>query len=168
MTYPVHRKGELVVLREWRSGELAGMHRWLADPRVNRFLSWGSSSLEASAAQLRETVAAQTARPREKYYLAIEVIGRAGTTIGNAGFSWIGDEVAEIGYFLEPEYWGRGYATDAARLLIELAFELNARRVIATCDEENQASAAVMQRCGMSPGPSPDPGRLFYETRGSG
>ena len=154
-----------MLLREWRSSELEGMHRWLGDSSVNRYLSWGSTSLAASAAQLRETVAAQTAEPRAKYYLAVEALRNPGTTIGNAGFSWVGAGIAEIGYFLEPDYWGRGYATDAARLVIGLAFELQAGRVIATCDAENTASAAVMRRCGMCPAASPEPGRLFYEIR---
>jgi RimJ/RimL family protein N-acetyltransferase len=70
--------------------------------------------------------------------------------------------VAEIGYFLEPAYWRKGYATEAAHIIIDLAFELGANLVIATCDGRNAASEDVMKRCGMTARESDDSARLVY------
>ena len=129
---------------------------------MTRFLAWGSSSREESARQLEIAVAAQAEAPRWKYFLAIECNDQPGRTIGDCGFTWIEPGVAEIGYFLEPEFWGFGYATEAAKLIIDLAFDLDASQVIATCDAANTASEKVMKRCGMHDVHEPQPGRLRY------
>ena len=68
----------------------------------------------------------------------------------------------EAGLFwaLSVEHRGRGYATEAARALIDYAFSaLNLRRIIATTDHANFASIAVMRRVGMriEKNPYPDP-----------
>ncbi len=56
----------------------------------------------------------------------------------------------EIGWLVNPDDWGKGYATEAARRVIEFAFRsLDAHRVIAFCDADNRASERVMQKLGM-------------------
>src|SRR5690606_12547425 len=56
----------------------------------------------------------------------------------------------EIGYFLIESARGRGYATEAVRMLIAYAFEfMGMNRVAASCDAHNRASAAVLRRAGM-------------------
>ena len=162
MVYPVEARSERLRIREWRSDELEGMHRWLSDPLVNHFLSWGTRTRHGSERHLLDVLEAQREDPRQKYYLAIELLNAPGRTIGDTGFSWVDDGTAEIGYFLEPAYWGRGYATEASQIVIDLAFQLRARLVIATCDARNVASAAVMQRCAMTKQSTDNPARLLY------
>jgi RimJ/RimL family protein N-acetyltransferase len=56
----------------------------------------------------------------------------------------------EIGYVFHPDASGHGYATEAARRLVDFAFdELGAHRVFARTDPRNTASAAVLRRLGM-------------------
>lgn len=56
----------------------------------------------------------------------------------------------EIGYTLHPDYWGSGYATEAAKLLLRHTFvNLNAHKVMAFCNADNKKSAYVMERIGM-------------------
>ena len=56
----------------------------------------------------------------------------------------------EIGWVFAPEVHGQGYATEAARAVLQLAFgELGLHRVIATCDPRNGASYRVMEKLGM-------------------
>ena len=56
----------------------------------------------------------------------------------------------EIGYTVDPAYAGRGYATEAVRELLRIAFEeLGVRRVIAQCFADNEASWRLMERVGM-------------------
>lgn len=56
----------------------------------------------------------------------------------------------EIGWMVDPDAWGNGYASEAARRVMDFAFnELDAHRVIAFCDVENRASERVMQKLGM-------------------
>ncbi len=57
---------------------------------------------------------------------------------------------AELGYWIGEKYWNRGYATEAARAMIEYAFsELMLHRVFARHYGSNIASGRVMQKAGM-------------------
>lgn len=57
--------------------------------------------------------------------------------------------VAYVGYYVLPDYWGNGYASEAARLLIVYAFdELNAHRVEASVQADNPASERVLEKLG--------------------
>jgi RimJ/RimL family protein N-acetyltransferase len=56
----------------------------------------------------------------------------------------------EVGYRLKRKYWGRGFATEVSKLLIEKAFhELNAETVFATAMALNSGSINVMKKVGM-------------------
>ncbi len=64
----------------------------------------------------------------------------------------------ELGWIISKEYWGNGYASEAAQAMIDFGIqELNIRRFIAHCDSENNNSYKVMEKLGMS---------LEYKTQG--
>ena len=77
---------------------------------------------------------------------------QSGKLIGNLYFSNISPEnfgTWEIGYVFNPKYWGKGYATEACRRLLDYAFSsLNARRITAGCNVLNTASYALLERLG--------------------
>jgi RimJ/RimL family protein N-acetyltransferase len=57
--------------------------------------------------------------------------------------------VAELAYYVLTEFQGRGYASDAAELLVGYAFdELNAHSVTAEVQADNPASERVLEKCG--------------------
>jgi RimJ/RimL family protein N-acetyltransferase len=61
------------------------------------------------------------------------------------------DDEAEFGWYLSSPHWGRGYATEATRLLVDFAFgTLGYRRVFATADPDNAASRRVLQKSGLT------------------
>jgi len=57
----------------------------------------------------------------------------------------------EVGWHLHPDSWGSGYATEAARALIDLAFASGLSLVYAIVAPGNEASIAVTRRLGMTP-----------------
>lgn len=60
---------------------------------------------------------------------------------------------AELGWVLDPEFVGHGYATEAVRELLRICFdELGLRRVTAICFSDNEASRRLMERLGMRRG----------------
>lgn len=59
---------------------------------------------------------------------------------------------AELGYWIGVPYWGQGYATEAARAMIDLGLRrISLRRVYAYHMVRNQASGRVMSKAGMRP-----------------
>ena len=56
----------------------------------------------------------------------------------------------EIGFIVHPDHQGRGYATEASRELLRLAFEdLGLHRVIGRVEARNIGSARVLEKLGM-------------------
>ena len=76
-----------------------------------------------------------------------------GTFIGRAGIIHLEfkDELdLEVGYALLPEFWGKGYATEITRALINWAFSsLEIPRIVAVAQSDNDRSMRVMKKCGM-------------------
>ncbi|BFH64773.1 GNAT family N-acetyltransferase [Paenibacillus azoreducens] len=57
----------------------------------------------------------------------------------------------EIGFAVLPEYGGRGYGSEAAKLLLQFGFEqLDAHKIVGMCNSKNDRSAALMERIGMT------------------
>ncbi|MBE6596943.1 MAG: GNAT family N-acetyltransferase [Ruminococcaceae bacterium] len=81
------------------------------------------------------------------------VLRESGKMIGTCGFTRIDtvNEWGEIGYVLNPDYHGRGYATEAARAVLDFGFRrVGLHRVEARFMEGNSHSESVMKRLGMS------------------
>jgi len=83
-------------------------------------------------------------------FLAIEVDGRVAGGIGYVLHSDVERVSAEVGYWLGHEFWGRGIATIAVRLLTPHAFEARPelRRLYATPYANNAGSARVLEKAG--------------------
>jgi RimJ/RimL family protein N-acetyltransferase len=74
------------------------------------------------------------------------VIGATGLEIDAA------DERAELGYWMDPAFWNRGYTTEAAIALVDFAFrQLGLNRVSAEHMVHNPASGRVLEKAGLRP-----------------
>src|SRR5437879_3288550 len=101
------------------------MTGWTSDPEVVRFLTWDVGD-HARAVQFIEQKIAQAAeRPRAVYEMAM-VERTTGLVVGSAGIrvrNW-NHAQADLGYVLRRDRWGRGYMTEAVKLLIDMGLEL--------------------------------------------
>lgn len=65
-------------------------------------------------------------------------------------FAYLSEKEADIGWLIDKRYWGNGYATQAAKMLVEyIETELHRTDIVAYCDARNLASQKVMQNIGM-------------------
>ena len=72
-----------------------------------------------------------------------------GTVIGGCGFDMREGPAAEIGYWLGTRYWGKGYATEAVRALIDHAFtNLEHQALQSSVRVTNPGSRRVLEKCG--------------------
>jgi RimJ/RimL family protein N-acetyltransferase len=72
--------------------------------------------------------------------------------VGTAGLRPLEDIGLEVFYSLAPGSWGKGYATEAARAVLDRALgPLGLPEVLAEIDAGNTASIAVIERLGMTP-----------------
>jgi RimJ/RimL family protein N-acetyltransferase len=71
------------------------------------------------------------------------------TIIGNCGVRIAPKSDPEIGYALGVAYWGKGFATEAARALVDHAFDaLGYEQLVAGARISNPASRRVLEKCG--------------------
>jgi RimJ/RimL family protein N-acetyltransferase len=77
------------------------------------------------------------------------VITRAAAVLGACGIAKLDGEQPEIGYWLGVPFWGKGYATEAARALIDHAFgDLGYDHLLGGARVSNPASRRVLEKCG--------------------
>ena len=56
--------------------------------------------------------------------------------------------VARVGFCIAKDEWGKGYATEACRKIIELANEVGITKLVAPVHPDNLASISVLEKCG--------------------
>ncbi len=59
--------------------------------------------------------------------------------------------IVEVGYWIAPQYWGRGYATEAVGGLLSLARLAGHRRILGRHAVDNPASGRVLRKAGFRP-----------------
>ncbi|MDN5380607.1 GNAT family N-acetyltransferase [Streptomyces sp. LB8] len=125
-------------------------HRLFDDPDVMEFL--GGKSAELSVYE--ELTARQRRHDAERGFCLWTVLDSFGRVVGFTGAQpwerdWGPTGEIEIGWRLGREFWGRGYATAAARTTLERLREAGLPGVVAMVDARNERSAAVARRLGM-------------------
>lgn len=142
---------ERLLLRDFTIADVPDIEVYQTDPRYLRFYHWTTRSPGEIQQFVQMFLDWQQQKPRTKYQLVI-VLKAQKRVIGNCGVRCqvSGDDQGEIGYEINPNYWGKGYATEAANGIIRFGFEtLNLHRIWATCIAENTASARVLEKVGM-------------------
>lgn len=140
-------------LRPWREDDLAALERLNGDPRFTRFLNAGGAVYPPG------WTADKLARMRAEWEVqgwgswAVEE-RTTGGFVGRVGFQfhrfWPDDP--ELGWGVDPDVWGRGYATEAARAALAHAFgTLGFERVVSILHPKNTPSIRVAEKIGESP-----------------
>jgi RimJ/RimL family protein N-acetyltransferase len=144
---PIHT--ERLTLRRIVPEDAEVMARAWADPDFVRYLLYP----EQNAAEVAFKTYQSAKPPPDGLARGLSlVIEHEGTPVGSVVVFVPGSDVscAELGWTLYPWATGQGLATEAARVLLDLAFEhYGVRRVVATLDADNQRSAAMAERLGM-------------------
>ena len=141
---------ERLILRPVTADDHAVLLAHWAAPDVRRFL-FDDATL--SAADMTEAIEDSTRDFGRAGYGLWLVHEKGGTDlVGTVGLRPLEDLGLEIFYSLAPGSWGKGYATEAARAVLEHALgPLGLPEVLAEVDEANTASIAVIERLGMTP-----------------
>ncbi|HEY3207220.1 MAG TPA: GNAT family N-acetyltransferase [Gaiellaceae bacterium] len=135
---------ERLVLRRLRPEDGEAFDRWAADDEFQRHLGPRRPG--------REHIARHEAHWEAHGFGTLGVVWRAtGKLVGRCGVqyhrAWPDDP--EVGWSVDPDWWGRGIATEAGRAAIDWAFgDLGYERVVSITTEENVPSRRVMEKLG--------------------
>lgn len=140
-----------LILRDWQPEDVAAFAALNGNPRVMEYLPavLDRAGSDALLGRIRDHDA------RHGFALwAVEVKGGP-SFVGAIGLLRVPDTLPfhsalELAWRLDAPFWGHGYATEAARRCLEMAFaDLGAERVVAYTVPANMRSRAVMERLGL-------------------
>lgn len=143
---------ERLVLRTAVPADLSALLRYYGDPQVVRHLLHTALDRAGVAEKLAKF---ETNRaPVEIGDVLTLVVEHDGEVVGDLMLRLIAGDppsVAEIGWVMNPDYGGRGFATEAARAVIDLGFRhYGLHRIFAQLDARNASSARLCERLGMT------------------
>ena len=140
-----------LILREFAEDDWRTTLAYQSDPLYLRYYAWTGRTEEDVRSFVGMFLAQSAERPRRKFQFAL-TLKEDGRLIGSGGVRVRESEgrQADIGYELDPRFWGRGLATEAARELLRFGFDgLGMHRICGCCVADNTASARVMEAVGM-------------------
>lgn len=152
MSHPTVLRTERLLLRHWKQGDRETFAAMNSDPRVMEFFPALISEEDSHASADRN----QAHFAEHGYGLwAVEIPGEA-EFIGFVGlwhptFEAHFTPCIEIGWRLACDYWGRGYAPEAALASLKFGFEtLGLDEIVSLTAPANLRSRRVMEKIGMS------------------
>ncbi len=144
-------ESERIYLRRMRYTDAEDMYSYAHREEVSRYLLWSPHPDLYHTQDYLRYIASRYAAGN--FYDWAVVWRETDRMIGTCGFTSFdcANDAAEIGYVLNPEFWGRGIAVEAVRLILAFGFErLSLHRIEARFMEGNRASLRVMQKVGMT------------------
>jgi RimJ/RimL family protein N-acetyltransferase len=149
-TYPI--RTERLLLRPLTAADTDALLAYRGLPDVCRYVPFEPMTPEVIAQRLATDWAATELTDEDQALNLGAELAATGQFVGDVALFWRSREHlgGEIGYMMHPGFGGHGYATEAARVLLRLAFEdLGLHRVYARVDERNEPSARLARRLGM-------------------
>jgi RimJ/RimL family protein N-acetyltransferase len=147
MKVPVLIEGVRVRLRQALPADAATLFALVDDEDVMRHMDWPRAhNVDETRAHLEGAAHRWHAGTEHQYLILQKPHAQA---VGSISFRPHGLGV-DFGYLLGRSHWGQGLATEAATLLVQgLQRQREVVRIWATCDADNTASAAVLQKAGL-------------------
>lgn len=131
-----------LLIRPFNPEDWKDLYEYLSDEKVVKFEPYGVFTEEECRQEAKR-------RSQDEAFLAV-CLKETGKVIGNIYFHEQGYGTWELGYVFNQTYQKMGYATEGAFAVLEDAFHIGkARRVIAMCNPDNEASWRLLERLGM-------------------
>ena len=127
---------------------LESTYAYASDRESTRFMCYyPHDSMEETRAFIRNA-AEEWGKERPGCYEF--VVLAEGRHVGGITLDVMEDGSVDLGWILDKRFWGRGYATEAARAAMAWGRDTaGMRRFVAQCDSENERSRRLMERLGM-------------------
>lgn len=143
-------KTEHLMIRELKIDDALDMYEYTSKPEVSKFLTWEPHlNVEQDRKFIKKAL---SNKGKGSYYFGIVLVTDPQKLIGSIHIYDVNEmhRRCEISYILNPDYSGKGYATEAVKEVIKWIFTtLGLRRIQALCIEGNEKSECLMKRCGM-------------------
>jgi RimJ/RimL family protein N-acetyltransferase len=150
-SYPI--RTARLLLRPLTPADVEAVHAYQSREDVCAYLPYEPRTREEVEKRLADPELTRRELDAEGQVLILGIVLKeTGQVIGDALLMFHSQRhrSGELGYELHPDHWGHGYAFEAGRAVLRLAFEeLGLHRMIARTDALNTASATVLRKLGM-------------------
>jgi RimJ/RimL family protein N-acetyltransferase len=139
---------ERLIIRRLIIGDAVKLSHYRNLPQVSKYQSpW---SPERALSLILELRASHPATPGRWFQFGIE-LSETHELIGDVGFLYADENGKSwIGFTLDPAHWGKGFATEAARAVLDFYSKQDVSGVWASTEPENDHSARVLRRLGFT------------------
>ena len=141
-----------LILRPYESGDLDALYAMFSHDDVCRYLPWEPLDLDEARAKIERRVQQDHLDADGDPLLLAAVEQATGRVVGELmlELTSVTSRQGEIGWSFHPDVHGRGLATEGAREVLRLGFDVvGLHRIVAESDARNDASIRVMERLGM-------------------
>ena len=140
-------KTERLTLRRWQDSDAECLYHFAKNPKIGPIAGWPPHKSVEDSLNIIRTVF----NKKETYAVVKDdiPIGCVGLLFHPDTNHWWGEGACELGYWIGEKYWGRGYAAEASKKVIQHAFEdLNIKEIYASYRIENTQSKRVLEKLG--------------------
>lgn len=129
-----------LIIRRFEENDWHDLYEYLSDEEVVKFEPYNTYSEDEAKKEAGR-------RAKDKFFYAVCLDKKL---IGNLYFAKEDFDTWELGYVFNSKYQRKGYASEAAKALVDYAFtHLGARRIIAMCSPKNERSWKLLERLHM-------------------
>lgn len=136
-----------LILRPWMEEDAEWLYNFAKNPNIGPIAGWPPHKSVDESLNIIKTVFSK----KETYAIVKDdiPIGCVALLFHPDTNHWWGEGAVELGYWIAEEYWGRGYATEASKALIDHTFDdLDIQEIYASYRIENDQSKRVLEKLG--------------------
>ena len=145
-------RSEKVILRPVKRSDISHFLKWFNDPEVIQYLNMYLPMTEMAEEKWIEDLATRGRAGTDTHFVMEAMDGDGNTPIGTIGLHGISPKDHSAGFGIaigERDYWGKGYGTEATRLILDYSFrQLNLHRIWSAAFAFNERSIKLHKSVG--------------------
>lgn len=133
-------ESDRLILRRYKKEDIQDLYEYLSDQETVKYEPYKPLSFEEAKENLEWRIGTDE-------MIAVE-LKNSSKMIGNVYMGKRDFEALEMRYVFNRNYWGKGYAAESCKALIQQAFSNGVHRIYAECDPDNKNSWKLLEALG--------------------
>lgn len=144
----INRRSERLSFQPFTEQDFDDLHRILSNPQTCQYLPGGKPYTEEQVLKWLHYFIKSFSIDKKHVIYAIR-LHKNPRIIGYCGCNFVPEfNTNEIKYILHPDYFGHGYATEAAEMMKQIAKEFHFDTLVGLADSRNKASQRILEKIG--------------------
>jgi ribosomal-protein-alanine N-acetyltransferase len=154
MVENIRLETERLIIRPYTMEDVTGLYETLNDPEVLKYIPEDPISIQQANEAIKWLISNYKISIDANFKYSFPIISKdSNTYIGWCGIGYLDydNSKTEIYYTLKSEYWGKGYATEAMKAIVDFTFnQLQIDELVAVVKPENIGSIKVIEKLGFN------------------